>query len=466
MNELKIFILAGGKGTRLWPISRENFPKQFISFFGENSLYEDTLLRALRLTEPKNIFVIASKDYEDLIKSSTSTINENIVENIIVEPEGKNTLPATLLGTFKIGKDDVFLVMPSDHYIPDVDNFVKDVELAYKLAQKGNFVTFGIKPTKPETGFGYVEIAKEGKNKGFFKVKNFVEKPDIKTAENYLKKGNYYWNSGIFMFNNSTFLKATKKHEPEIFRFYAAGEKKFIKSYPLMKSQSLDYGIMEKIDKNCLHMIIADFTWSDLGSFDALYEVSKKDAQGNVKMGKSDFFSIDSKNNLFFTGEKLLVAIGIEDVIYINTEDAVLIAKKGSVEKLKEVHKLLKENKRDETKYNKTGFRPWGTYTVILSGTRYKIKKIVVKPGAALSLQMHHHRSEHWIVIKGTAKVTLGEEVHFVHENESIYITKSTLHRLENPGKVDLEIIEVQNGEYLEEDDIIRFSDNYGRVAK
>ncbi len=320
-----------------------------------------------------------------------------------------------------------------------------------------------IKPFKPETGYGYIEIEKSKKTKNFYKVANFVEKPDLERAETFLKSGNYYWNSGIYVFNVKSFLNSVKKFEPEIYRYYSKGEKAFLSAYQQMKSQSLDYGVMEKLEKGVVFMVESDFKWSDLGSFEAIYEIVNKDSGGTARLGNSEVMSLESKNNLIYSNERLVVTIGLEDVIYVDTEDAVLIMKKGKGEKLKSLHKSLKENEREEVNYNKTGYRPWGSYTVILKGTRYKIKKIVVNPMASLSLQMHHHRSEHWIVIKGTAKVTVGDDEIFVHENESVYIPKSTRHRLENPGKVPLEIIEVQNGEYLEEDDIVRFSDIYGR---
>lgn len=465
MVDVKVFILAGGKGTRLWPLSRENFPKQFINFLGEHSLYEETLLRAMKITSPENIFVITSKIYEDLIKGCTVSVNETIVSNIIIEPEGKNTLPATMLGCYKLKKNDVFLVMPSDHLILDEDNFLEDVKLAVSLAKKGNFVTFGIMPAKPETGFGYIETVKGKKNTRYLSVINFVEKPDIKTATTYLRKGSFYWNSGIFVFDYQNFIKAVKEFETEIYKYYSKGVKNFLSNYGYLKPQSLDYGVMERIDKKSVLMIPASFRWSDLGSFDAIYEaLADESGDSNVVIGRKDVLSLDSKNNLLYNDEKLLVTIGVDNIIFVNTEDAVLIMKKGMSEKLKEINKILNENSIKELNYNKTGYRPWGSYTVILEGERYKIKKIKVNPSASLSLQMHYHRSEHWVVIKGTAKVVLdGKEV-FVHENESIYIPKSTLHRLENPGKVVLEIIEVQNGEYLNEDDIVRFNDVYGRV--
>lgn len=466
MSELKIFILAGGKGTRLWPLSRENFPKQFIDFFGEGSLYEQTLLRALQLTRPEDIFIIASKDYEDILKGYTTAINEKIAHNIIIEPEGRNTLPATLLGCFRLKENDTFLVMPSDHFIADKDSFADAVSLAYKIAKDGNFVTFGVKPYKPETGYGYIAIEDIKTKEKFFKVNRFVEKPDLEKAKKYLKNGNYYWNSGIFLFHCKSFLNAAKSFEPEIYKFFVKGEKSFLAAYSKMKSQSLDYGIMEPVAKNKVFMVPATFKWSDLGSFEAIYEALEKDASGIAKTGKGEGLFLESQNNLIFSDDKLVVTVGLEDIVFVDSEDAVLIMKKGLGEKLKDVNKLLKENGRKEVNYNKTGYRPWGSYTVILKGDRYKIKKIVVNPMAALSLQMHYHRSEHWIVIKGTAKVSLGDKVVYVHENESVYIPKSTLHRLENPGKVPLEIIEVQNGEYLEEDDIVRFDDAYGRCKK
>lgn len=460
MKDLKVIILAGGKGTRLWPLSRANYPKQFVKLFNGHTLFQKTLLRALQITSSNNIFIVTSKPYEDLIKRDLQNIAPELVHNTIYEPIGKNTLPAVLLGCYKLTNENVILVMPSDHYIELDDKFRENVSEGYHEAAKGNFVIFGIKPTKPETGYGYIKV----KNKtNPCHVVDFIEKPDYERAKRYIKDDSFFWNSGIFMFKVGSFIEAVKKFEKDIYREYKKGLNGFLNNFTGIKSQSIDYGIMERVEKKHVRMIKASFIWSDLGSFESLYELLHRKTEENVCVGKGFFFHQDSSDNLIINDEKLIVAIGIKDMVIVETDDALLLMKKNNGQILKDVVSKLNEIGRREINFNKQGFRPWGSYTVLLEGDRYKIKKITVNPNSSLSLQMHHHRSEHWIVIKGTAKVTLNDEVFHVHENESIYIPKSTKHRLENPGKVPLEIIEVQNGEYLEEDDIIRFADNYNR---
>jgi len=460
MNALKICILAGGKGARLWPLSRENYPKQFIPIFGGQTLFQLTLKRALKITDYQNVYIITSKSYEDLVKRDISSIEPEIIKNVIYEPVGKNTLPAVLLASFYIEKKDIMLVLPSDHFIENEDAFLDDTKSAYEEAQKGNIVIFGIKPFQPETGYGYVKVRKQKK---IYEVLEFIEKPDIARAKQYYKDSCFYWNAGIFMFQNELFLNFVKEFEPDIFKAFKKGEKYFFENFNDLKAQSIDYGIMEKVDKRFVKMLEARFTWSDLGSFESIYDFFDKNNKRNFIVGLGELIEQESSENLVVKGNKLIVMLGVKNLVIVDTDDVLLVMQKGQGQKLKNVVDYLTQNKRKEVYYNKQGFRPWGTYTVLLEGDRYKIKKITVYPGSSLSLQMHHHRSEHWVVIKGTARVTMNDEVHFVHENESIYIPKSTKHRLENPGKVNLEIIEIQNGEYLAEDDIIRFLDNYGR---
>lgn len=400
------------------------------------------------------------------ISNSKKTIN-----NIILEPIGRNTAPAIALGMKycleKLGtsEDEILFISPSDHLIRPDEKFSEYVKAAEEISRKGYIVTFGLKPTRPETGYGYIKVENKGhtrKSKGYFKVEKFTEKPDTKTAEKYIKDGNYYWNSGMFAFKIGTMIKEFKKYAPDISGMFDLGFEELIARFDEMPDISIDYSIAEQSEK--MTVLPIDVYWNDIGSWDSLYDVVDKDEKGNVKMG--DIITVDTKDTLIISNKRLISTIGIEGCLIIDTDDAVLIAKKGETQKVREIVKILNNSKRKEALEHLTTYRPWGSYTILEEGTRYKIKRIVVNPGERLSLQMHYHRSEHWVVIKGAAKVTIGDKEIYIHENESIYVPKSTLHRLENPGKVPLEIIEVQNGEYVGEDDIVRLDDIYGRKAQ
>jgi len=463
---MKAIILAGGSGTRLWPVSRYGLPKQFIKLNGGKSLLCQTVERLAAVVPLRDIFVITNDDYRFHVQEDLRSVSPAMENNVILEPVGRNTAPAIALvmkycqEKLKCAKDEVIFICPSDHIIQPVEKFAKYARQAETAAKAGAIVTFGIKPSRPETGYGYIK--KGGKapgNGGVCKVEKFAEKPDLKTAEKYLKDGNYYWNSGMFSFTIATMLAEFKAYAPEISRKLGATLARMTAEFKNMPSISIDYAVMERSKKAAVLPI--DILWSDVGSWDSLPEVIKPDSEGNVKVG--DVLALDTTKTIVMGEKRLISTIGLKDLIIIDTTDALLIVKRGQAQRVKEVVDLLKERKRKEVVEHTTTYRPWGSYTVLEEGPRYKIKRIVVKPGHKLSHQLHYHRSEHWIIVKGTAKVTLGKKASIVHENESTYVPKSTTHRLENPGKVPLEMIEVQNGEYVGEDDIVRFNDKYGR---
>jgi mannose-1-phosphate guanylyltransferase/mannose-6-phosphate isomerase len=459
---MKVVILAGGGGTRLFPLSRKSFPKQFLKVGRENSLLMETIVRFQGVVQSSDMVIVTNQEYYHHVMSELKSAGMDQV-HIIKEPAARNTAPAIALAAkycqdaLQCEKDEVIFVTPSDHLIDPVKEFCEYVLQGKEAAKLGDVVTFGICPDKPETGYGYIEAGSPlalGR-----KVDSFKEKPDLETAQQYVKSGNYFWNSGMFAFSLETIFEELRKYSPDIYTLVEQGYHQMLVDFAQMPNISIDYAIAEKTNK--IVVIPMELRWNDVGSWDALYEVLPKDELGNVAEG--DCALIDCHNSMFLGRDRLIAGIGVDDLIVVETNDVIVVAQKGHTQKVKDLVDQLKQEKRKEAEEHTTMYRPWGSYTVLGEGTGYKMKRITVDPGQQLSLQMHYHRSEHWIVINGTAKVTIGQDVQMVHENESVFIPKSTLHRLENPGKITLEIIEVQNGAYLEEDDIVRFDDVYGR---
>ncbi len=451
-------ILCGGSGTRLWPISRTLMPKQFVKLFNDNSLFQLTVERNAKVCDTQ--FIVSNKDQYFLAIDQLEEL-EKTNNRYLLEPVGRNTAPAIALACITLDKDELVLVTPSDHLIKNEDAYAKVIEQASALALENNLVTFGITPDFAETGFGYIEA--EG-----FDVKAFHEKPDAQKAQSYVDAGNYYWNSGMFMFKAGVLLEELKKYSPKIYKtslkaLESQNEDEIIRisleNMMNIPEDSIDYAVMEKSTK--VKVIPSDIAWSDVGSFDALYEELPQDENGNTL--NDQHISIDSKNNLIYDNGKTIATIDIEDLVIIDTGDALLVSKKGSSQKVKQVVKLLKEQESQLHHIHETAHRPWGTYTVLEDTPGYKIKRIVVKPGKRLSLQKHYHRNEHWIVVSGTATVTVGEETKLICPNESTYIKMGEVHRLSNEGKIPVVLIEAQVGEYTGEDDIVRLDDDFKR---
>lgn len=461
---MKIIILAGGSGTRLWPYSRSCFPKQFLHFGDERSLLQKTIERFVGHYPLSDILIVTNQAYYHLVKAQAKEIAPELEKQILVEPMPRNTAPAIALAVSylqeegKLLDQDCFLVCSSDHLISPVEKFLDAVKRAEAVAQQGKHVIFGVRPSKPEIGYGYIQCA-NALSEGVFAVNQFVEKPPLESAQRYLLEGNYLWNSGIFLFQTQVFLDEMRAYCSSIDEKMQDGFPSCLSTFAEMPDISIDYALMEH-SKNAA-VIPLELIWSDVGSWDSVYDVLEKDANQNVKIG--NIFDIDTQNCLIMGDKRLISTVGVRDLLVIETADAIFIGKKGESQRVKHLVEELKKRNAKEPFENLTSHRPWGRFTVLEEGLRYKIKRIVVDPCQRLSLQMHYHRSEHWVVVKGTAKVTIGDQEQLVHENESIFVPKSQKHRLENPGKVPLELIEVQVGEYVGEDDIVRFEDIYGR---
>ncbi|TQV77043.1 mannose-1-phosphate guanylyltransferase/mannose-6-phosphate isomerase [Aliikangiella marina] len=461
-------IMAGGSGTRLWPLSRSLYPKQFLNIVGQNTMLQETSQRIKNIKATKSL-IICNSEHRFLVAEQMREVGQPV--DIILEPMGRNTAPAIALAALKAtkdGNDPLLLILAADHVIQNVKAFESAVEKATQYANDGQLVTFGIVADKPETGYGYIH---RGEDIGDgFKVDKFVEKPDAEKAQQYIDTGEYYWNSGMFMFKASRYLEELNTHFPEILSacepcidgayedldFIRIDEALFAKC----PSESIDYAVMEKTSDAVV--VPMDAGWSDIGSWSAIWDVSEKDENGNRVLG--DVLTEDSKNCLVHAEDRLVSILGLEDVVVVDTKDTVLVADKSKVQNVKKLVEKLKAANREEWKIHREVYRPWGKYDSIDMGDRYQVKRITVNPGSKLSVQMHHHRAEHWVVVSGTANVTNGDKTFLVSENESTYIPIGQVHALENPGKVPLELIEVQTGSYLGEDDIVRLEDNYGRA--
>ena len=467
-------ILSGGSGTRLWPLSRKLHPKQLLPLLNETSLLQDTINRLQGFKGLEQAVIICNEEYRFMVAEQARMTSIG-ASAIILEPIGRNTAPAIALAAFnavQTNEEAVLLVLPSDHDIKNIDDFHAAIDSGLEQALNNHFVTFGIMPDSPETGYGYIKATGSPGVNEVAAIDQFVEKPDLETAAKYLDEGGYYWNSGMFMFKASEYLKALQTFEPEIYEaslnainvaerdldFIRVGVEEF-KACP---GNSIDYAVMEKVSNAVV--IPVDIGWSDVGSWSALHEIGAKDQDDNILIG--DVESVSTKNSYVRSEHKLVTTLGVEDLIIVDTDDALLVANKDRVQDIKEIVEILSKANREEIVLHKRVCRPWGCYQGIDHSDRFQVKRITVNPGAVLSLQMHHHRAEHWIVVNGTAKVTKGDDVFTLSENESTYIPLGTKHRLENVGKIPLELIEVQTGSYLGEDDIVRFDDVYGREGK
>ncbi len=471
MSRLQPVLLSGGSGTRLWPLSREAYPKQFLALAGDDTMLQATWSRVDQIADLAPI-VVANEEHRFLVAEQLRQIGAP-TPSIILEPVGRNTAPAIAAAALQamVDHDDpLLLVLPSDHVVRDADAFRAAVRAAMAAAENGALVTFGIVPTAPETGFGYIQADdSNGVADDVRRVARFVEKPDATTARDYLSTGGYYWNSGMFLFRASRYLEELQRHRPDILAATrtafetAQRDGDFIRldrdAFAACPADSIDYAVMEKTD--AAMVLPVDIGWSDLGSWAALWDVATRDADGNATLG--DVIAIDSRNS-YVHARRLVALVGVDDLVVVETDDAVLVARKDRVQQVKDVVTRLKDDQRSQAALHREVHRPWGSYDSVDVGPRFQVKRIKVKPGAQLSLQSHTQRAEHWIVVSGTARVTRDNDVFELHANQSTYIPIGARHRLENPGAQMLELIEVQSGDYLGEDDIVRYDDVYGRA--
>ena len=461
-------ILSGGSGSRLWPLSRKNKPKQFLTLFNDSSMFQSTLTRLNGLDSLEAPLIVCNNEHRFMVAEQLQEIGLD-ANGIILEPCARNTAPAIALAALKAmdkGEDPLLLILAADHLISDVTAFHKSIEQARILAEQDKLVTFGIQPQSAHTGYGYIEAEEKSKPSS---VKRFIEKPDLATAESYLSAGNFFWNSGMFLFKASAYIKELARFSPEMLSSCKQAIEKavidldFVRVDPELfeqsPSDSIDYAVMEKTDKAMV--VPLDAGWSDVGSWSSLWEAFTRDDDQNVLIGD---VLVENVHNAYIHSENRLVTVlGLDDVIVVETHDAVMVAHKDQAQKVKTIVEELTRQNRKEVITHRKCYRPWGNYDSVDMGDRFQVKRILVNPGASLSLQMHYHRAEHWVVVSGTAEVTRDDEVMLLGENESTFIPLGSVHRLRNPGRVPLEIIEVQSGAYLEEDDIIRLQDTYNR---
>lgn len=469
---IKPVILSGGAGTRLWPLSRELHPKQLLSLASDSrTMLQETASRVDGLPDVGPAVVVCNESHRFMVAEQLRQLG-GPQPDIVLEPVGRNTAPAIAIAALVAGRagDPLLLVLPADHVIRDVGAFQAAVKLAMPAAQAGKLVTFGVVARQPETGYGYIRRA-AGPGP-VYPIDRFIEKPDIDTARGFVAAGDYYWNSGMFLFRASRYLEELERHAPDIASACRSAAEKaahdldFVRvdaeTFAGCRSDSIDYAVMEKTSEAVV--IPLDAGWSDVGSWSSLHEAVEKDPRGNVLRG--DVIAEDTRGCFLYAQSRLLATVGLEDHVVVETKDAVLVAPKGRVQDVKRIAARLKADGRHEHSLHREVFRPWGSYDSVESGDRYQVKRLTVKPGASMSLQMHHHRAEHWIVVSGTARITRNDEVFLLEENQSTYIPVGAKHRIENPGKIMLHIIEVQSGSYLGEDDIVRFEDRYGREGR
>lgn len=471
-------ILAGGSGTRFWPLSRHLYPKQLLRIIGDETLIQQTMRRVLRCVPPEQVLISTTPAQADSIRYQLGEWKDAIQGNFVIEPEGRNTAPAIALVAAELVRRDpqaIMLVLPADHVVQGDRRFQAAVVLGAQMASQGRLVTFGIPPTRPETGYGYIHPQRKirlGSKGGLtgYAVARFVEKPDAKTAVRYLKSGQYYWNSGMFLWRASTILEEIARHQPDlgaalkpIGQALQSGlSERLARVYRKLAPVSIDHGVMERSDRAAV--IPVDFLWSDVGNWSSLEEVAAQDKAGNVVSG--NVVDLGSRESILYADRRLIATIGLSGMVVVDTPDATLVCPKDRSQDVKTVVEILKKKGAPEHLVHRTVFRPWGSYTVLEEGPGYKVKRVSVNPDGRLSLQLHHQRSEHWVVIAGVARVTCGRRRFDLTVGQSTAIPKETQHRLENPGSEQLHIIEVQNGPYLGEDDIVRFQDDYGRNVK